>query len=300
MTSREEPAILARNLEKRFGDVAAVQDVSFQVRRGSITALLGPNGAGKTTTIKMLLGLVRPSAGRFWIMGKDGNGACPEIRKMLGYVPEDRAFIPSFTVARTISLFRGLSPRWDEKLARRLIDGFNLPPDRRTGSLSRGMASQLALLLALSPRPDILLLDEPASGLDPILRREFMQSILGEVADRGQTVLLSSHNLTEVERVADTVVLMEGGRVALSGSMDRIKSLEKIVRVVFQGQIPDSVSGHPAVLSVRQEGRAHLLVVSGDVGDLLEEINRCRPFAVDVIDQSLEEIFLTHAGRDEQ
>ncbi len=300
MTGREEPAILIENLRKHYRGVVAVKDASFRVERGSITALLGPNGAGKTTTIKMLLGLVRPSAGSLWILGRDATGPDPGVRKSVAYVPEDRAFIPSFTVARTMSLFRGLSPGWDEELARSLIGRFDLPLDRRTGDLSRGMASQLALILALSPRPDILLLDEPASGLDPILRRQFMQSILAEVADRGQTVLLSSHNLTEIERVADTVILMRGGRVALSGPIDRIKNLEKRVRVVFQGQIPNSVSGHPAVLSVRQEGRAHLLSVSGDVEDLLGEIERCRPFAVEVIDQSLEDIFLTHAGRDER
>lgn len=298
MTDR--PVIEVLDVDKSFGDVRAVRGLSFQVQPGSITALLGPNGAGKTTTIKLLLNLLRPDRGSIRILGLDVGRDSLAVRRRVTYVPEDRAFSPGLTVAGTIRLFRGLSGSWDDGLAGRLLEDFGLPASRKAGDLSKGMASQLALLLALAPRPDVLILDEPASGLDPVMRRQFMQSILGEVADRGQTVLLSSHNLTEVERVADTVLLMNGGRVVLSGPMDEVKKTEKKIRVVFQGGLPEAVSSHPAAVSISQEGRAYLISVSGEVDGLLAEIDRHRPFAVDVIDLSLEDIFLTHTGREKR
>ncbi len=284
-------------MSKSFGAVRAVQGLGFSVQHGSITALVGPNGAGKTTTLKLLLDLIRPDSGSLMVLGLDSGRGSLAIREQVGYLPESRAFSPALTVGATLRLFSGLAASWDLQLQRQLLSDFDLPSRRRVGELSRGMVSQLALLVALAPRPRLLLLDEPASGLDPLLRRQFMQSLLGQVADHGQTVLMSSHNLPEVERVADTVLMMESGTVVLQGEMERIKSTEKRVRVVFQGELPAAVARHPAVVSMTREGRAHLLTVSGAVDELLAEIQAHRPFALEVLDLSLQDIFLMHAGR---
>lgn len=290
-----DPAVEAEGLHKSFGDVHALSGLDFQVRSGSITALLGPNGAGKTTAIRLLLDLIRPDRGNLRVLGMDSRKDSMRIRRRVGCVPENRAFPPGFTVERIISLFRGLSPTWDRKLEERLLRTFRLPPSRKARELSRGMTGQLALILALAPRPDLLILDEPVSGLDPVMRRQFMQTILAEVADRGQTVLLSSHNLSEVERTADTIVLLKDGRTILSGPIDHIKNTEKKVRVAPQGKLPPEVENHPAVVSVTTEGRSFLLTVSGDLDDLLQELHRHNPFAVEVLDQTLEDIFLSRS-----
>jgi ABC-2 type transport system ATP-binding protein len=298
MTDRA--AIEAVDVHKSFGEVKALSGLTFRVERGSITALLGPNGAGKTTAIRLMLNLAAQDRGSLSVLGMDTRQHSLLIRRRVGYVPENRAFTPGFTVKRVLELFQGISETWDKKLENRLLSDFNLPPTRKVRELSRGMTGQLALILALSPRPDLLILDEPVSGLDPVMRREFMRNILAEVADRGQTVLLSSHTLSEVERTADTVVLMNHGKAILAGSMEHIKNTEKKVRVAPQGGLPPEVRNHPAVISVRSEGRAFLLTVSGDTEDLLAQIHRHNPFAVEVLDLSLEDIFLARSEGDEQ
>jgi ABC-2 type transport system ATP-binding protein len=298
MTDRA--AIEAVDVHKSFGEVKALSGLTFRVERGSITALLGPNGAGKTTAIRLMLNLAAQDRGSLSVLGMDTRQHSLLIRRRVGYVPENRAFTPGFTVKRVLELFQGISETWDKELQNRLLSDFNLPPTRKVRELSRGMTGQLALILALSPRPDLLILDEPVSGLDPVMRREFMRNILAEVADRGQTVLLSSHNLSEVERTADTVVLMNHGKAILTGSMEHIKNTEKKVRVAPQGGLPPEVENHPAVISVRSEGRAFLLTVSGDTEDLLAQIHRHNPFAVEVLDLSLEDIFLARSEGDKQ
>lgn len=296
----EAKAIEVTGLRKSFGRTQVLNGVFLEVSRGSVTALLGPNGAGKTTTIKALLGLVRPDEGSIRVLGMEPQRHMLKIKERVGYLPEDRAFPSSLSVKGTLDLFRGLSGRWDEELVEEMVDSFELPLDRRTVDLSKGMASQLALTLALAPRPDLLILDEPTSGLDPVLQQEFISSIMGEVADRGQTVLLSTHNLAEVERIADAVVLIREGQTVLTGSLDDLSIREKRVRVVFQRGVPPEISAHPSVVGISPEGRAHLFTVSGDVDEFVAILRKYRPFALEVMDMRLEEIFITHARSKEE
>jgi ABC-2 type transport system ATP-binding protein len=291
----ETPAVLLKDVRKRFNGVDALGGLSFSAGRGCITALLGPNGAGKTTAIRLLLSLVRPDSGYLEVLGMNTAENSLEIRRRVGYVPEKRSFTPGFTVERILGLFRGLSAAWDAKLAKKLIADFSLPLKRKARDLSKGMTGQLSLVLAMAPRPEVLILDEPVSGLDPVMRRQFLQTVLAEVADRGQSVLLSSHDLSEVERIADTIVLMKRGRAILSGPMDIIKSSEKKVRIVPQGELPAEITEHGSVVSVNREGNAFLVTVSGDIEGFLQTVRRHGPLAVDVLDQSLEDIFLSRS-----
>jgi len=294
-----EYAVWTEGLRKSFGTKVAVDGIDLRVPRGSIFGFLGPNGAGKTTTIRLLLGLLRPDAGRFCVLGREGPPS-PEVLARVGYVPETPALYPALTASELVSLCRRLYPRWDQALVDRYLDLFRLPRNRKVGGFSRGMKGQLALVLALAPRPDLLVLDEPTAGLDPLARKHFLQTVLAEATAAGQTVFLSSHLLEDVERVADTLAIIRNGRLVLQKPMDEVKTGEKKVRVVFRGEPPPWLAQIPGVRRVEQEGAAFLLTVAGDVPSVLERLRTVPLFALEVIDLSLDQVFEEYVARSGQ
>jgi ABC-2 type transport system ATP-binding protein len=203
--------IETHNLTRRFGRTEAVHDLDFAVPQGSVCALLGPNGAGKSTTIKMLMNLLLPSAGVARVMGTDSRRLGPAELANIGYVAESQSLPLWMTVRQYLAYCRPFYPRWDAALAEKLLAMFELPSDRRLKDLSRGMAMKAALLSSLAYRPPLLVLDEPFSGLDPLVRDEFVRGML-EISELGDwTVLVSSHDIEEVERLCDRVALLQGG-----------------------------------------------------------------------------------------
>ncbi|MDI6893878.1 MAG: ABC transporter ATP-binding protein [Bacillota bacterium] len=294
-----EYAVWTEGLRKCFGRTVGVDGIDLRVPRGSIFGFLGPNGAGKTTTIRLLLGLLRPDAGRFAVLGREGPPS-PEVLARVGYVPEIPALYPGLTAGELVSLCRRLYRRWDQALVDRYLDLFRLPRNRKVSGFSRGMKGQLALVLALAPRPDLLVLDEPTAGLDPLARKHFLQAVLAEATATGQTVFLSSHLLEDVERVADTLAMIRDGRLVLHRSMDEVKTGEKKVRVVFQGQAPPWLDQVPGVRRVGREGAAFLITVAGDVPSVLERLRTVPLFALEVIDLSLEQVFEEYATAPEE
>jgi len=287
-------ALWTEGLRKQFGKTRAVDGIDLQVPHGSIYAFLGPNGAGKTTTIKMLLGLLRPDGGKFGLLDHEGPPD-PRTLARIGYVPEIPGLYGFMTTRELVDFCRRLHPAWDHDLVDRYLDLFGLPRDRKVGGFSRGMKSQLALVLALAHRPELLILDEPTTGLDPLARKNFLQTVLAEVAQAGQTVLLSTHLLEDAQRVADTVGIIKSGRLVLQKSMDEIKAGEKKVRVVFQHQPPPWLQEIPGVRGLEQEGSAVVLTVTGDISVVLERVRTVPLFALEVIDLSLEQVFHEYA-----
>jgi len=294
----DELLIRTSELIKRYGETTVVDRVSLEVRAGEIFGLVGPNGAGKTTTIRMLMGLSRPNSGQIEILGRNVARAGPELRASVGYVAEDQAVYGYMTAGEHLAFASRFYPTWDRDLAGELLGRFGLPAHRRAGELSKGMRSQLALIMALAPRPPLLILDEPTSGLDPIARREFLSILMAEAAGPDRAVLMSSHILTEVERAVDRVGFMVRGKLAAVKALTEMAHQQKRVRVVFQGEPPPGILEQPGIVGVRREGHGYLLTVESEVEQIMASLQAAGVFALDLMDMDLEQTLLHYAGGD--
>jgi ABC-2 type transport system ATP-binding protein len=232
--------ILVDNISRSFDGRAVVKDLSFSVKPGSIYGFLGRNGSGKTTTIRMLAGLIRPAAGEVRIMGKDPFTIGAMDRQWLGYMSEKAAIPPYATVRSVLKLGRALYPTWDTLLAETLLTKYDLPANKRFMALSQGNQRLLSFIMAIAPRPKVLLLDEPAANLDVVARREILDDILELIRDCGCTVLFSTHILGDVERVADEIGILAKGSLRVSESLDSLKDSIRQVRFYgFKSRMPD-------------------------------------------------------------
>jgi ABC-2 type transport system ATP-binding protein len=213
-------AISTQGLGKRYGSKWALRDCTIEVPEGSVTALVGPNGAGKTTLLQLAVGLTRPSAGDVTVLGLSPRD--PALLARVGFVGQEHPLHRGFTVAETLKLGRKLNPGWDDALAHERVQRLDLPLDRTVGRLSGGQRAQVALTVAVAKRPELLLLDEPVASLDPLARREFLNSLMEAVSETGLTVILSSHIVAELERVCDHLVILAQARAELAGPIDEI------------------------------------------------------------------------------
>jgi ABC-2 type transport system ATP-binding protein len=213
-------AISTQGLGKRYGSKWALRDCTIEVPEGSVTALVGPNGAGKTTLLQLAVGLTRPSAGDVTVLGLSPRD--PALLARVGFVGQEHPLHRGFTVAETLKLGRKLNPGWDDALAHERVRRLDLPLDRTVGRLSGGQRAQVALTVAVAKRPELLLLDEPVASLDPLARREFLNSLMEAVSETGLTVILSSHIVAELERVCDHLVILAQARAELAGPIDEI------------------------------------------------------------------------------
>ena len=213
-------AISTQGLGKRYGSKWALRDCTIDVPEGSVTALVGPNGAGKTTLLQLAVGLTRPSAGEVTVLELSPRD--PALLARVGFVGQEHPLHRGFTVAETLKLGRKLNPGWDDALAHERVQRLDLPLDRTVGRLSGGQRAQVALTVAVAKRPELLLLDEPVASLDPLARREFLNSLMEAVSETGLTVILSSHIVAELERVCDHLVILAQARAELAGPIDEI------------------------------------------------------------------------------
>ena len=213
-------AISTQGLGKRYGSKWALRDCTIDVPEGSVTALVGPNGAGKTTLLQLAVGLTRPSAGDVTVLGLSPRD--PALLARVGFVGQEHPLHRGFTVAETLKLGRKLNPGWDDALAHERVQRLDLPLDHTVGRLSGGQRAQVALTVAVAKRPELLLLDEPVASLDPLARREFLNSLMEAVSETGLTVVLSSHIVAELERVCDHLVILAQARAELAGPIDEI------------------------------------------------------------------------------
>ncbi|PJI86591.1 ABC transporter ATP-binding protein [Luteimicrobium subarcticum] len=214
-------ALTARGLTKRYGRRTALAECTLEIPAGRVVALVGPNGAGKSTLLNLAAGLIRPTSGEIEVLG-DTPACSPDQLARVGFVAQDAPTYAGLTVADHLELGRRLNPRWDHRLAERRIDDLALDPRQKAGRLSGGQRAQLALTLALAKRPELLLLDEPAASLDPLARRELLQGLMTHVVDHGASVVLSSHLVSDLERVCDHVVVLTGSHVQLAADLDEV------------------------------------------------------------------------------
>jgi ABC-2 type transport system ATP-binding protein len=293
----DQDMIVVQGLRKRFGAFDAVDGLDFIVPQGSVCGFLGRNGAGKTTTIKMLLGMMHADGGEGRIFGKPigAEAASVCIRQRTGFVAEVKEFYPFMTVRQTIDFNRAFYPRWQERWEQRCLKDYELPLDLKTGKLSKGMRSKLALLLAFSRGADLLILDEPSEGLDPVGVETFLEHVVALAAE-GRTVFFSSHQLDEVEQVCERVCLIDQGRTVLDTDLDQLKTRIRKVSLTFDGSVPEAIVGEMAVKRLKVRGRSASLLVDGDPEALEARARAAGATSIEFAPVNLKEIFLETVG----
>jgi ABC-2 type transport system ATP-binding protein len=281
-------------LRKTYDGVEALRGLSVQVPAGSICGFLGRNGAGKTTTIKILLGMAHPTSGQARVFGlpADRPEASVEIRRRTGFVSEDKDLHDGMTVEEMVRYTKAFYPRWRADLEQRYRQSFELPAGRKVKALSRGMRTKLALLLAFSRGADLLILDEPTSGLDPVVTEEVLQAIVGHVARAEMSVFFSSHQIAEVEQIADRVAIVDRGQVAVAGALDDLRETYCRIQLVFEREAPEPTLRTPGVVRMRRDGRVLSVLSSAGAAGILDEVRALRPVSAEVFPVTLKEIFL--------
>jgi len=281
-------------LRKDYGGVEALRGLNLQVPAGSICGFLGRNGAGKTTAIKVLLGMARPTSGQARVFGlaADRPEASVEIRRRTGFVSDDKDLYDYMTVEGMIRFTAAFFPRWRADLEERYRRQFPLPADRKVKALSHGMRTKLALLLALCRGAELLVLDEPTSGLDPAMTEQVLQALVAHVASEEMTVFFSSHQIAEVDQIADHVAIIDRGRTLVAGALDDLRENFRRIQLVFDGEAPQPRFQAPGVERVRREGRVLTVLSSAGVDPILKEARELNPVSVDVVPVTLREIFL--------
>jgi ABC-2 type transport system ATP-binding protein len=254
-------ALETTGLGKKYGRLWALQDCMLALPVGRVAALVGPNGAGKTTLLHLIAGLARPDAGEVRVLDQT-PGDNTELLARVGFVAQETPLYPDFTAADLVTMGGKLNPRWHADVARARLTRLGIPLDRPAGKLSGGQRAQVALALALAKRPDLLLLDEPVASLDPLARREFLQALMGAVADDGTTVLLSSHLVFDLERVCDYLIVLHTARVQVLGVVEQLLAQHKVL--VGPRRQVDPIGGVAAVVRESHTGKQTTLLVRTD------------------------------------
>ena len=282
------------NLTRTYKRVTALDDVSLEIPKGSVYGLVGSNGAGKTTLIKHLMGMLRPQHGTVEVFGLDPIADPEKALVRMGYLSEDRDLPGWMRVHELMRYLRAFYPNWDPEYAESLREQFQIDPHAKLKTLSRGQLAQAGLLGALAHRPDFLVLDEPSSGLDPIVRRDILSAIIRTVADEGRTVLFSSHLLEEVDRVADHMAMIYQGKLLLNAPMETIKAEHTRFTATFD--TPPEKATLDGVLSMQAFNGEWTLLCHGDRATCRKAITTHGGTIVEEQDPSLEDIFVAHAG----
>ncbi len=278
-----------QNITKTFGTFKALDDLCMTVPKGAVYGLVGPNGAGKSTAIRHITGIYRPDAGSITMDGQPVYEN-PAAKTRIGFIPDDIFFFPSATIEDMHQYYKGIYPTFDDDLFHRLFEVFQLPKKSPIRRFSKGMQKQAAFHLSICSRPDMLILDEPVDGLDPVMRRQVWSLILSEVAQRETTVLISSHNLRELEDICDHVGIMDHGKMLLEKSLADMQG--STVKLQMVGQVPDGLE----VLHEASSGRLKTLVIRGSAQEVSQRIRQENPVYFDVLPLSLEEIFIYELG----
>ncbi len=289
------PIIEIKNLSKRFDDNDVLGGVDLTIEQGQVVGLLGTNGSGKTTLIKCLLGLLKPTVGSCSIFGEDVWNLSADAKARLGYVSQEFAVLPWLKVQSATEYIGAFYENWDGKLVRRLLDEWDLDTKQRVGVLSVGQRQKLAVILAMGHRPELLILDEPVASLDPLARRQFLQSLIEFTEDEKHTILFSTHITSDLERIASHVAMLRDGQVGYWGEMDSLKNQVKRLRIQAQNPLPADLE-IPGTMRC-QIDREHALVTVAEMNDdLVSTISTQFDATVSVEDLNLEEIFLELSG----
>ena len=285
--------IEVKNVVKDFDGFRALNDLTMTVPKGSVYGLVGPNGAGKSTIIRHITGILKADRGEILI---DGQSVFenPDAKAKIAYIPDDIFFFPNATIKETVDFYKSIYPTFDEERFNKLGEVFKLDTRRQMRRLSKGMQKQAAFWIAVSMRPEVLILDEPVDGLDPVMRRQIWSIIMADVAENGTTVLVSSHNLRELEDVCDHVGIMNRGRILLERSLEELQGNVVKVQLALPdgGKLPEGLE----ILHSAGSGKLKTLIIRGNSAEIEDRINLASPLFVDMVPLTLEEIFIYELG----
>jgi ABC-2 type transport system ATP-binding protein len=289
-----DPIVEIADLRKTYNGVDALAGLNLRVPRGSICGLLGRNGAGKTTALKAMLGMIRPTSGaiRVHALAADAPEQSLEIRRRTSFVSEERDLYASMSVGEIVRFASRFYPRWRAEVAADYLRKFELPAERSVKQLSRGMRTKLAWLLALCAGTELVVLDEPTAGLDPVATEQLLQLLVARAAGEGTTVLLSTHQLADVDQVADHVAIVDRGRALLAAPLDELRGRYRRVQAVFAGTAPEIAFRSGGAVAVRRVGRALSVLASSDADAIAAEARARGAASVEVLPVTLKEIFL--------
>ena len=284
------------HVSRKFGKTVALEDVCYQAGGAQVFGLVGANGAGKTTLIKHLLGLLRAKSGSVRVFGLDPVRYPVEVLRRIGYLSEDREMPEWMRVDELMRYTQAFYPDWDNKYAEQMLKMFGLDNNKKIKELSKGMRAQVGLVVAVSHRPDLLILDEPSTGLDPVVRQDILDAVVRAVADDGRTVIFSSHLLDEVERMADHVTMIHEGQIVLDGTLEQVRSVHARSQIRFAEPLeqPPEIAG---ALAVDGDGRSWSVVHDGVQERFLASVELNRGEVVKSREATLEEIFVARVGR---
>jgi len=290
-----EPAIQIQNLTKCYGPHCVVNQLTLEVPKGCILGFLGRNGAGKTTTIRMLMGIVPPTGGSARVLGQPADAWTPELRARVGYLAEGHHVYGWMTVADCGKFQASFYRHWNWDIFHAIIKHFNLRPNHRAGSLSRGQRAGLCLAMALAPEPELLVLDDPALGLDPVARRSLLEAMIYVTRKSGRTILFSSHLLSDVERVADRITVMDRGILRAYCTLDDFRARIRHFVLHFDGTPPSAPDLPNLLHSFRTDRELAVTLVNAD-GQAESILETLRPRRIEQVDQGLEEAFVSYVG----
>ena len=289
----DEAVILTQALAKTYRNAEAVRALNLSVGRNRITAFLGRNGAGKSTTIKMLLGMLRPTSGSGTVLGWEITNArqnC-ELRRRVAYVAEDKPLYGCMTVEQTIRFASSFYPDWRKDVEKKLLKDYELPPERKVKTLSKGMRTKLALLLAFARRPNLLILDEPSEGLDPVGIEHLLQTLVAQSAE-GVSIFFSSHQIGEVERIADQVCILEKGCLLVDASLDNLRRFYRRIDLVFPSAPPEGEFRIAGVERIQAASNRLSVFASKNAEAVIERAHDLNAVSVEVAPVGLRDIFL--------
>lgn len=287
--------IKIENLQKAYDVAPVIKDVSLELKQNSIFGLIGANGAGKTTLIKLMCGIYRPDKGSVTLDGKSVSDNA-SVRENICYVPDNIMFYNNFTVKDMRDFYKSVYSSWDDKRYQTLREVFTFSEKKKIKHLSKGMKTQLSLLIALSCMPKVILMDEPTSGLDPFIRREVLNLIVQDVSSRGSSVLISTHNISELEQICDKVAFMDKGEIKMTRDMEELKTKYKKVQIAFSNEMPEEFRKKFNPNITRKYGKVYEIVVDMDFEAFNEAAKEFSPVLMEKMDMTLEEIFIFAMG----
>lgn len=283
------------NVSKGFENHQAVMNINLSIQKGSIYGLIGSNGAGKTTLMKLLAGIYREDKGSITIEGEDvfENNT---LKQRIFYIPDQPHFLTQYNTKQMAKFYKSIYPTWSDERFQTLVTAFDLDMKKKLTSFSKGWQRQAAFILALSAKPDIMILDEPMDGLDPVVRRKVKNLLIQDVAEREMTILISSHNLREIEDICDHIGIIHKGELLIEKELDELKSDIHKVQVAYNTDVPEKLFAKLNVLHTEKRGSVMLYIVKGKEEDITEQILKTQPVLLDLLPLTLEEIFIYEMG----
>ncbi len=287
--------IKAKGIVKTFGNFCALDDFNMTVKKGSIYGLVGPNGAGKTTIINHLMGVLKPDSGEILIDGQP-IWENSDLKQRILCINDDWYFYPSFSVKEMAKFYESVYKNFNRERYNALGEILKIEENRQIRRLSKGMKKQVAFRLVLSCMPEVLILDEPLDGLDPVMRKQIMNIIISDVAEREMTVLVSSHNLRELEDICDHVGIIHSGKMVIEKPLDDLKGNIQKVQMVFGTDLPEELKAKLDILHLSKVGSVYTAIIRGDASKIEDTVKEYSPVIFDKVSLTLEEVFIYELG----